>query len=1033
MSQPPVGDQQPILNPKQPREGESYEPYKRAQGLEYPDMGVQVEDNAYLQRDTTQEMDSSHQISHLGIDGKDALTNHQLPNLPSWNKGPSRMDDQLPRTAMPISDLSADRSNELEQESNNVEKKQQHDQRPPAQPVRRAKAKTPMACGLPDPQPSIQVQPIHAARPHTPHQTQVVQDSLPTPTITPRRKLKKKGPAGKPAQAEGPYAAPVAPSNSVDEPNFDAEQIRQQAQQHQRHLLQSVYGRQKTYDTHFQNGRLQQQAPLHQHPQQSIHGQPPRMGMYAPPKIISSKPPGARKRSRQQQMPATAKSQENVVMDGANGPDRPTSSASYEPFPQSVQSKWLANAWKALTLPKLDVLPGISVQHRLSLGPEEELVVPTFVLQMRGLDAQSRLEAWIKITKLGRSFYTTFPEDSQPENAWADILQFSQKMLTQERRFYNWVERIDPAEKMRIFKERTLHVRVEPSLADPWNPEWTDPELSEFARQKPYVAAAVGPVYISKPLINQAGVHPQTLCAQDGSRIDSPMSIQAAPMHLLASAPFQSPPMQEQSTFQHTKLAPPPQAPGHTRTLSFADQTPRQIKPVPTVLPSPASTRKRKPRGSKKESASNKKLQTDRGQGHQMQQEMAPWLKELEKTYLANQTEIDAYYMENNDLNMRNFNDYFSDKMRTWNGRPAARNPSTFTPQHIPDASQPGPTPQAPFPEVEPARPGQHTAEQEMIAEGVVQAYIADLKWGTILPPTQSYMQSDAIPPRAQYSAPEAQMFDPSPPVQSWPGIVTAQNFAAKRQVATLKTAPVMQAGGLQHPIQPTAHQDQQQPTQQFPNPPVDASSDVSQASVPSQAASPHIIAVPQVAPTQQKKPSSVFNPTQEAQKTVHRQMLARNAALDKKLELPDSEHIVVGGIDIAALLDAGTEVMEIIKQITPFMKDPELVVEQFEPLKVTDEQVGAEIDPPAVPPTFINAPEHGWNNVEVIDETDVRFWPGMDNIYDVYWAEKGRNGFIGETRAERDEWEARVAAEYQREMEKLDEMFGSDPYIGDF
>ncbi|EAT92538.2 hypothetical protein SNOG_01043 [Parastagonospora nodorum SN15] len=803
MSQPPAGDQQPISNPKRPREGESYEPYKRAQGLEYPDMGVRVEDNAYPQRDTTQEM------------------------------------------------------------------------------------------------------------------------------------------------AEGPYTAQMAPRNSVNEPalpNVDAQQIQQQPQQYQQHQqhqqnpLQSVYVHQHTYDTRFQNGHLQQQTPLHQQVrgqeqlyQQPFYGQQPAMGMYALPKITSSKLPVVQTNSRQHQMPGAAKSQEKVAETAANGPRGPISAASYEPFRQSNQSKWLAIAWKALTLPKLDVLPGISVQHRLFIGPEEQLVVPTFVLKMRGLDAQSRLEAWIKIIKLGRSFYTTFPKDSQWENAWADILQFSQKMLTQERRFYNWIERIDPAEKMRIFKERILHVRVEPSLADPWNPDWTDPELSEFARQKPYFAAA------------------------------------------------------------------------------------------------------RKSGANKKESASNKKLQTDRGQGDQMQQKMAPWLKELEKTYLANQAEIDAYYMENNELNMRNLSDHFSDKMRTWNGRPEALKLSVSASQQIPDNIQQGPTSQAPFPKVEPAQPGQYTAEEEMIAEGAAQAYIADLKRGTILPPTQSHMQSDAIRPRPHYSAPQAQKFAPNPLVKSWPGTVTAQNFVAQGQVAPLQTAPVMQTGGLQQTIQPTAQQSQQQPTQQFPTSPIDTTHDVSYVTPSSQPVPDPVNTIPQATPPQHKKPTPVFNPTQEAQKTVYRQMLARNAALDKRLELPESERIVVGGIDIAALLDAGTDMMKIVKQITPFMKEAEPVIEQPELPKDTTEQVGAEIDPPAVAPTFINAPEHGWNNVEVIDETDVRFWPGMDNIDEVYWAEKGRNAFIGETKAERDEWEAHVATEYQREMEKLDEMFGTDSYIGDF
>ncbi|KAH4421501.1 hypothetical protein HBI56_000840 [Parastagonospora nodorum] len=1028
MSQPPAGDQQPISNPKRPREGESYEPYKRAQGLEYPDMGVRVEDNAYPQRDTTQEM---------------------LPNLPSWNKGPLRMDDQLPRTAMPISDVSADRSKELEQESNNVEMQKQHVQRPQAQTVRRTKTKTPMAYARPDPQPLIQVQPIHAAHPHTPYQSQVLQDSLPTPAITPRRKPKTKGPAGKPAQAEGPYTAQMAPRNSVNEPalpNVDAQQIQQQLQQYQQHQqhqqnpLQSVYVHQHTYDTRFQNGHLQQQTPLHQQVrgqeqlyQQPFYGQQPAMGMYALPKITSSQLPVVQTNSRQHQMPGAAKSQEKVAETAADGPRGPISAASYEPFRQSNQSKWLAIAWKALTLPKLDVLPGISVQHRLFIGPEEQLVVPTFVLKMRGLDSQSRLEAWIKITKLGRSFYTTFPKDSQWENAWADILQFSQKMLTQERQFYNWVERIDPAEKMRIFNERALHIRVEPILADPWNSEWTDPEMSEFARQKPYVAAAVSPVYISKPPINQAGVHTQILYAQDGSRVDSPTSIQAAPRHLLASAPFQSPPMHEQSTFQDPRLAPTPQASGHPRALSFADQTPRQTKPVPTVLHSPASSRKRKSGANKKESASNKKLQTDRGQGDQMQQKMAPWLKELEKTYLANQAEIDVYYMENNELNMRNLSDHFSDKMRTWNGQPEAPELSASASQQIPDNIQQGPTSHAHFPEVEPAQPGQYNVEEEMIAEGAAQAYIVDLKRGTILPPTQSQMQSDARRPRAHYSAPQAQKFAPNPLVQAWPGTVTAQNFVAQGKVAPLQTAPVMQTGGLQQTIQPTAQQSQQQPTQQSPTSPIDTTHDVCHVTPSSQPVPDPVNTIPQATPPQHKKPTPVFNPTQEAQKTVYRQMLARNAALDKRLELPESERIVVGGIDIAALLDAGTDMMKIVKQITPFMKEAEPVIEQPELPKDTTEQVGAEIDPPAVAPTFINAPEHGWNNVEVIDETDVRFWPGMDNIDDVYWAEKGRNAFIGETKAERDEWEAHVATEYQREMEKLDEMFGTDSYIGDF
>jgi len=64
MSQPPMGDQQAMSNHKRPHEGETYEPYKRAQGLEYPDMGANVEDNAYPQRDTTQDMVSSPPAFH---------------------------------------------------------------------------------------------------------------------------------------------------------------------------------------------------------------------------------------------------------------------------------------------------------------------------------------------------------------------------------------------------------------------------------------------------------------------------------------------------------------------------------------------------------------------------------------------------------------------------------------------------------------------------------------------------------------------------------------------------------------------------------------------------------------------------------------------------------------------------------------------------------------------------------------------------------------------------------------------------------
>lgn len=565
-------------------------------------------------------------------------------------------------------------------------------------------------------------------------------------------------------------------------------------------------------------------------------------------------------------MPETAKSQENIAKTVADVPRGSIPPASYEPFPQSIQSKWLASSWKYLTLPKLDVLPGIGVQTRLAIGPEDELVIPVFVLQMRGLCAQGRLEAWIKIIKLGRSFYMLFPINPQWKDAWEDIRQFSAKMLKQERKFYEFFEKIAPAEKMRLFNERAMHVGVEPALVDPWNPQWTDPELGEFVRQKPYVGVSANPVYVFGSTTNQEGSHPRIPYAQDGSRVDSPMITQ--PDLLMwphASAPFQSPLTQEQSIFQPAKIAASSQAPNHAQAIPLADQTPPQINPVPTALPPLAPVRKRKSRASKKGSASNKKLQTDKGQGDKLQQEMALWLKELERTYLANQAEIDAYYLE-------------------------------------------------------------------------------------------------------------------SP--------------------------------------------------QQVPTPPIDTSPGVSQVPPPPQAAPPLVNAVPQVTPPQQKKSSPVFNPTQESQKTVYLQMLARNAAFDKRLELPDADHIIVGGIDIMVLLDAGTDMMKMIKQTTPFMTDPALVVEQPTPETQQPPDYPAEEDIlPGVPSTCINAPEHGWNNVEVIDESDVRFWPGMDNIYDVYLAEQGRKSFPGETKAEREEWEAHVAAEYQREMEKLDDMFGKDTY----
>ena len=1004
---------------------------------------------------------------------------------------------------MPMDNFGLAGSQGIVQTSGNLEQQQL---RPQLHPVS-WKAKTPTAYDQSVPPPSMQVQPIHAARQNTPHQAQVEQGSLSTPTITPRWKAKK-GPAGKSAQVGAPSAAPVAPDNGeqIGQPPFRSPYVQQQTQApglqngilqqqtpfHQREwgqeqppqgtvygeayqqpLTQSPHVPQQNQGTSFQNGHLQQtpfhpqlRGPEHHHqgpafgqpsqqasggqsghlqqrtalqqawdqqrpPQQPVYAQQPPIGMYAPPKIAPPKPPGTRARSPQQQIPGAAKSRENIAKTVPDGPQSPVPRPSYEPFPQSIQSKWLARSWKHLTLPKLDVLPGITVQTRLAIGAEHELVIPAFVLQMRGLDAQGRLEAWMKITKLGRSFYALFPKDPRWKDVWGEILQFSQEMIKQERSFYRFVEKIDPAEKKRLFEERAMHVRVDPALINPWNPQWTDPELSEFARQKPFAGSPENPIYVSGSTTNQQGDHPGNPYAQDSSRVSSANGAQAVPGGPPASTPFQSPLVQEQSTSRPAKIAKPPQAQNHAQDIPRAGQTPRLINPVPAVLGPLAPVRKRKPRANKKDLASKKKVQTNQGQGDKLQQEMAPWLKDLEKRYLANRAEIDAYYMDNNDLGTRNLNDDFADKMRMWNGR----KPSTFAPQQISDAVQQGSTSWAPFPEAESARPVQYTAEEEMIAEGAAQAYIADLKRGTVLPLTPSQVQGGTVPPLAQYAAPQAQMFSANISVQSAPGTMATQSFAAQGQVESLQTPLEVRTSDLQQPIGTPVQQIQQQLTQEIPTPAKDVSPEESQASPPSQPVPPPVNAVPQAAPQEQKKPSSVFNPTQEAQKTVYRQMLARNAALHKRLELPEAERIVVGGIDIAALLDAGTDMMKIIKQITPFMTDPALVVEQ--PISETqppdDDLVENDILP-AVPPTFIHAPEHGWNNVEIIDETDIRFWPGLENISDDYWAGVTRNAFAGETRDERKAWEDHVAAEYQREMEKLDGIFGKDTYfIGDW
>lgn len=339
MSQAPTGEQQAMSKHKRPREGETCEPYKRAQGLEYPDMGANVEDNAYPQRDTTEEMVSSSPFHHLGTDGRDALMQCQLPNLSSWNTGSQgllRVDNPSIGIAMPMNNVSTHRSKALEQESKNLEV-QQYIGRSQVQPVSR-KAKTPMAYDQPVPQPSEQVQPHHAARAQTPNQAQAIQSSLPTPTITPRRKPKKKGPAGKSAQAGGPNEAPMAPSNAVYEfglPNEGSNQTghqtsrspythqhiqaqgvqtsplqqqtppRQQVYGKEQPSQQSIYGQppqqpypkspnvsQQKQDTSFQNGFLQQQTPYHQQargqqqpPQQPVYGQQHLIGMYAPRRL----------------------------------------------------------------------------------------------------------------------------------------------------------------------------------------------------------------------------------------------------------------------------------------------------------------------------------------------------------------------------------------------------------------------------------------------------------------------------------------------------------------------------------------------------------------------------------------------------------------------------------------------------------------------------------------------------------------------------------------------------------------------------
>jgi hypothetical protein len=82
----------------------------------------------------------------------------------------------------------------------------------------------------------------------------------------------------------------------------------------------------------------------------------------------------------------------------------------------------------------------------------------------------------------------------------------------------------------------------------------------------------------------------------------------------------------------------------------------------------------------------------------------------------------------------------------------------------------------------------------------------------------------------------------------------------------------------------------------------------------------------------------------------------------------------------------------------------------------------------PAYMPTIVDAPEYGWHNEEIFDESDLRFWPGLDALPEEYLASIQRRGFDSETQAERHEWEDRRIAEFQRLMDEVGDEFPDAP-----